>query len=415
MRQVIEEPIVITGIGMITSVGNSREESWQAIQAGTSDVSRLTGLPGIPDNLLIGAVVRDLPSDQRMKVFEICERAAAEAIADARLDFTNLDPERFGCSLSAHMGDTSWLHRKSRSQSLYDTPWWKQWFPNSSCTEIAQKYNLLGPRLSHSTACASSLVSILAAVRSIRNRQCDIALAGGGDAIDPLVAAGFNQMRVLAKHDDPNQASRPFDRNRNGFVLGEGGAILVVERLGHALRRGARIYAEIAAGKMLSEAHHVTGLDSESDALSHLISITLEDAGLAPADVGYINAHGTGTDQNDRFESRAIRSALGPAANDVCVSSSKSMLGHMINAAGGAALAITALAPPDGIAPPTRNLTDPDPECTLDCVPHVGRVNRFQNALKISVAFGGHLVAVALRRWNDAATGFQYPAQRKAA
>jgi 3-oxoacyl-(acyl-carrier-protein) synthase len=177
------------------------------------------------------------------------------------------------------------------------------------------------------------------------------------------------------------------------------------------LARGARIYAEIAACKAFAEAHHVTGLDAESEALTHLITSTVQAAGLSPRDIGYINAHGTGTHQNDLVEMRGIRQALGPAADDVCVSSTKAMLGHMVKAAGGFELAITALAMRDGFAPPTLNLTDPDPELTFDCLPLVGRTNRFQHALKISVAFGGHLVAVALNRWNHSASGFAYPSE----
>ena len=160
---------------------------------------------------------------------------------------------------------------------------------------------------------------------------------------------------------------------------------------------------------MLAEAHHVTGLDADSEALAYLISATLQDARLAPHEVNYINAHGTGTQQNDLVETRGIRRALGPAADKIWVSATKSMLGHLVNAAGSVELAITTLALRDGFAPPTLNLTDPDPECNLDCIPLVGRPSRFETALKISVAFGGHLAAVAIRRWMDAETGFAYP------
>lgn len=191
--------------------------------------------------------------------------------------------------------------------------------------------------------------------------------------------------------------------------------MLVVERLSHALDRGAKIYAEITSFRALAEAHHVTGLSEDSEAISYLISATLDRGGLKPSDIGYINAHGTATQQNDLLEMRGIRRAFGSAADDVCVSSIKSMLGHMINAAGGVELAITVLAMRDGFAPPTINLTDPDPELTFDCLPQVGRKNRFQHALKLCAAFGGHLVAIALSRWNDEVTGFAYPKEIKVA
>ncbi len=407
------DPVVITGIGMITSVGDDRESTWEAVRNGRSGVRLLEGIPGLPDGRLIGAPVDiELEYPGQLKPIPLARRAADEALRDAEIDWHQVDRDRFGCFISGHMGDTGFVD----AQLGFDTrgpngvPWWEQWFPNMTCKEIANRYGLWGPRVSHSVACASGLVEVLAAVRSIQDGQCDIALTGSADAIHPLFAAGFMRMRVLAHHEDPRQACRPFDAKRNGFVMGEGAAMFVVERLSHALRRGARIYAEFAAGKMLAEAHHVTGLDEESDALAYLISHTLRQARIRPEELAYINAHGTGTQQNDVVESRGIRQALGPAAESVLVSSTKSMLGHLVNAAGSVELAITTLALRDGFVPPTLNLTDPDPRCDLDFLPLVGRRHRFEHALKLSVAFGGHLVAVALRRWSDAATGFEYPA-----
>jgi 3-oxoacyl-(acyl-carrier-protein) synthase len=249
----------------------------------------------------------------------------------------------------------------------------------------------------------------MAATRAIRDGQCDIALAGGADAIEPLFAAGFHKMHVLASDPDPNRACRPFDRSRKGFVFGEGAAIFVIERLGHALPRKASIYAEIKSATSLAQARYVTGVDAESDALEHLIRTTLARGDVKPRDIGYINAHGTGTVQNDAAEAIGIRRSLGPCADNVRVSATKSILGHMINAAGAAELAITTLALRDGFAPPTLNLENPDPVCTFDCVPQQGQIDRFQHAIKLSLAFGGHLVAMLLSRWNDAATGFSYP------
>ena len=417
-RQEHQDPIVITGIGIIASVGRDRESVWRAVRQGKSGVGRLPGFRGLPDGQLLGAVV-DLEATlpKELKVFALTEIAAAEALRDARVDFANTNLERFGCSMNSHMGDTSWVDEQLGFKDPADpnhAPWWEQFLPSRACSRLATKYGLGGPRLSYSTACASSLISILSAVRAIQDDQCDIAIAGGADAIDPLFAAGFDRMGVLAYDEDPQHACRPFDRTRRGFVLGEGGAMFIIERLRHAAQRGAKIYAEITACKALAEAHHVTGLDADSNSLAYLISQTVEKAGLRPDDIGYINAHGTGTLQNDLVEMRGIRRALGPAADHVCVSASKSMLGHMINAAGSVELAITALAMRDGFAPPTLNLTDPDPECSFDCLPLVGRRNRFQHALKLSVAFGGHLVAIALSRWNHPSSGFGYPSEVEA-
>ncbi len=370
---------------------------------------RLTGLPGIPDDLLLGAPVdidRAVPDE--LKVISLCDRAADEALADAQIDHDAVAAERFGCAISAHMGDASGCAALVGMGHLYadsTIPWWHQWLPNSACSHVANRHKLHGPRLCHSTACASGLIEVLSAVRAIEDGQCDLALAGSAEALQPLFAAGFYQMRVLAQHEDPRQACRPFDLDRQGFVMGEGAAMFVLERLSHAQARGARIYAEVAGGRLLATAHHLTGLDVESDALTYLISETLRVADLAPADIGYINAHGTGTQQNDVAEARAIRRAMGSATDRLCVSATKSILGHLINAAGSVELAITALAMRDGFVPPTLNLTHPDPECDLDCIPLVGRKSPIDCALKLSVAFGGTLAAVALRRYSDSACG----------
>ena len=412
-RNLLGEPVVITGIGLVTALGLDRETSWQAIRQGKSGIQLIHGVAGVPDESLCAGIVplSDAPRG-RLKAISLCERASDEALTNAGIDWQTIDRQRFGCSINGIMGDWHQIGVMSGLTPEDDErfPWWQQWLPNSLCSVIAGRHQLQGPRLSHSTACASSLISFLTAVRAIRDGQCDIALAGGGDAIDPLFAAGFKQMRALAESQDPQTACRPFDRQRTGFVLGEGAALFVIERLGHALRRGARIYAEVSAGKMLAEAHHVTGLDAESETLTHLIGITLDQAGLATSDIGYINAHGTGTQQNDLVEMRSIRRTFANDLQHVCVSATKSMIGHAINGSGAIELAITALGMRDGFAPPTINHTDPDPECVFDCLPLKGRVERFQHALKLSVAFGGHLVAVVLSRWNDAQHGFSYPA-----
>ncbi len=404
---------------MITSVGDRRESVWQAVQRGQSGVRTIHQMAGIPDYLRIGAVV-DLPPEfpGQLKVTQLAKIAATEALADAGVTGDDVDRDRFACAVSGHMGDTQWWwHGHSPTpENHVETFFPGQWLPNSACWDIATHFGLYGPRICHSTACASGLIDIMCAVRSIRDGQCDIALAGSAEAIDPLFAAGFKQMRVLAVDDVPERACRPFDRERRGFVMGEGAAMFVIERLSHALARGARVYAEFVAGKSLADAHHVTGLDVDSDSLTRLISETLRAGDLGQGDIGYINAHGTGTIQNDLLETRGIRRVLGRQADSVCVSSMKSILGHLVNASGSVELAITTLALRDGFVPPTMNLTDPDPECDLDCVPLVGRQRRIEQAMKLSLAFGGHLVAVALRRWNDASSGFGYPdIARKAA
>ncbi|HVT28445.1 MAG TPA: beta-ketoacyl-[acyl-carrier-protein] synthase family protein [Lacipirellulaceae bacterium] len=400
-----DDRVVITGIGLVTSIGRSREAVWQAVQRGDCGVQRLVGVPGIPDGLMLGATV-DVEGEFpcQLKNIPLCRQSAAEALADARIHFASVDRDRFGCSIGAHMGDTDFVVERLGLQDKLippgKGPWWQQWLPNTACAMVASDYDLRGPRLSNSTACASGTIAILKAVRAIQDGQCDLALAGSSEAIHPLFAAGFYNMRVLADHVDPTQACRPFDANRSGFVMGEGAGMFVLERLGHARARGATIYAEVIGGRILNDAGHVTSLDANSDALTELIRGTLRSSKLVPSDVAYINAHGTGTKQNDLLESRGIRAAFGRAASSVCVSANKSMFGHLVNASGSVELAITSLALRDGFAPPTLNLTDPDPECDLDCIPIVGRVQPLEHALKLSIAFGGHLAAILLRRWT---------------
>jgi 3-oxoacyl-(acyl-carrier-protein) synthase len=417
-----DDRVVITGIGVITSIGRDREAVWQAIQRGACGVRRLTGMPGIPDGMLLGATV-DLEGEfpGQLKNIPLCRQSAAEALADAGIHLAQVNRERFACSIGAHMGDTDYVVERLQLPSALSLPpagkrpWWQQWFPNTSCALVARDYDLRGPRLSNSTACASGTIAVLKAIRAIRDGQCDLALAGSSEAIHPLFAAGFYNMGVLAEHHDPVQACRPFDLHRNGFVMGEGAAMFVLERLAHAQNRGATIYAEVLGGRMLSDARHVTSLDANSDALVELIRGTLRAAGVVPRDIAYINAHGTGTQQNDVLETRGIRAAFGPAADSVCVSATKSMLGHLVNASGSVELAIMALALRDGFAPPTLNLTHPDPACDLDCVPLVGRVRPLEHALKLSIAFGGHLAAVVLRRWTEARARQAVPLRRRAA
>lgn len=392
--------VVITGIGMVTSVGHDRESSWQAVRAGVSGVRQLDDRPGIPPGRMLGATVDHPPTTQGLPDIPLALRAAAEALDDCQIDKSDIEPSRFGCSIAANFGDTPGVHWLRREALGTISLWSEQWIPMSVNAIVGRLLKLHGPRLCCTSACASGSIATLNAARAIQDGQCDMALAGATQTLHPLLAAGFHNMRVLACHEDPAQACRPFDAKRTGFVMGEGSAMLVLERLDHALARRAPIYAEIAGGRMLCDAHHVTDLNVDSAALTRLIQETLWTSHLAPSNVDYINAHGTGTQQNDVMEVRGIRTAFGDAAESLCVSSTKSVLGHLLNAAGSVELAITALALRDGFAPPTANLTDPDPECNLDCIPLVGRSRQFEHALKLSIAFGGHLAAVALRRWN---------------
>lgn len=405
------EPVVVTGIGLVTANGFGREAVWQSVRRGESGIRIVAaddeGLPNFLD--FAAPVDMKLEFPGQLKSLRLARHAAEEAIFDANIDFESMDLDRFGCAISGQMGDLTYLQDRINQVKTASRLRFEQWLPSGPCWNIATRYGLNGPRFSHSTACASGLIDTLCAARAIRDGRCDIALAGSAECIHPLMAAGFKNMRVLAAGDDPAESCLPFDIRRRGFVMGEGAGMLVIERLNHALARGAKIYAEVVNGKMLADAHHVTSLNSDSEAIVRLIDDSLRQADLTPADVAYVNAHGTGTEQNDLLESKGIREAFGVAADDICVSSMKSMLGHLVNASGTVELAITILAMRDGFAPPTLNLREPDPRCDLEFLPMVGRNSRFQHAIKLSLAFGGHLVAALVRRWNNSDSGFAYP------
>lgn len=415
LRLFQDDPVVITGVGLITALGASREQTWKALCEGQRATRELTGFEFIPDGKLLAATVECGGNETtRLKAIRMAELASLEALADAQVDLDTMNRDRFGCSMCGHMGDFQEMRENlgvSPPRPSSSVQWWEQWLPSSSAAYVGSKFQLGGPRSCYSTACASSLVSFIGAVRLIQDNHCDISLAGGSDAINALFAGAFHQMGVLAAPDgvDPQGACKPFDANRSGFVLGEGASVFVVERMSHALSRGAKIYAEVRAGKMLSEARHVTSLETDGEALNYLLESTLDSAGWFPSDVQYVNAHGTGTKQNDLAEMTALGRLMGSSASDLCVSSIKPMVGHCINAAGGVELAATVLGLRDGFAPPTMNLTTVDPECRFNPLAQKGLRTKFQNAIKLSVAFGGHLVAVALRRWNDAESGFAYP------
>ena len=401
----MNDRIVITGLGLVTAVGRDRESTWRAVKAGRNGVRKLVGMPGIPDGLLLGATVEGVEADRRGdRHYPMALAAVREALTDSRLDLADVDRSRVAASYGTCGGPTPWMAEEYLRRDPHSHPieWWDNLWYAAVGSRVANRLGLFGPRLCNSTACATGSVATINAMRAIQDNQCDRAFVYAAQTLHPILSAGFYNMRVLATNDDPAAACRPFDANRNGFVMGEGAACLVLERLSDARARGALIYAELLGGSLLSDATHVTDLSADSTPLVHLLNRTLKKSRLSPSDVSYINAHGTGTKQNDAMETRGIRAAFGPAANDLCLSTIKANLGHCVNSAGVVELAITTLALRDGFAPPTVNLTTPDPDCDLDCVPLVGRRRKFEHAVKISIAFGGHLAALALRRWSGA-------------
>lgn len=395
-----EDPVVITGIGIGASLGADRETVWQGVQQGKSGM-RLTTEDDPVNTLRIPCAMVDwLDRDPEvLKSIQLTHHVAQEALDDAAIDWDGIDRDRFACSISAQFGDIDYLYEpKETRDTAPEREWWNQFLPCSVTHEVGNRYGLYGPRLCHTTACASGIVSTMAAARTIQGNQADIALCGASDAIAEMVIAAFHRMGVLSTGPTPEDACRPFDKTRSGFVMGEGSAMMVLEKRSHAIKRGATIYAEFAASKALCQAHHVTGLDSEAATLTELIRRLVSRAGWTKQGPQYINAHGTGTEQNDKTELTAIRESLGRQADDVVLSSNKAVLGHLINAAGSIELALTALSLRDGFAPPTMHLKAPEAIGAIDCLPEYGCQLELDRALKLSLAFGGHLVGMALQR-----------------
>lgn len=399
-RPTDEDPIVITGIGIAASVGASRESVWKAVQTGRSGIRMTHAGDHVGSLELPCGMVDWLPQNKTsLKSVQISERIAAEALEDADIPWPSVDRDRFACSISAQFGDIGYLYPdREVSDASSGRNWWSEFLPCSAAHYVARRFDLRGPRLCHATACASGLVSTITAARMIQMDQADYAICGAADAVTDIVLAAFHRMGVLSTGPDAATACRPFDVTRNGFVMGEGGAMLVLEKRSHAIARGAKIYAELAASQMLCQAHHVTGLDGEAETLTRLIQDLVRKAGWEYSGPQYINAHGTGTEQNDISELKAIRLALEEQADDVVVSSNKAILGHTINAAGSLELALTAMSLRDGFAPPTMHLEQQEAVGNIDCLPSYGEKVELDRALKLSLAFGGHLVGMAIRR-----------------
>lgn len=398
--------VVITGLGLVTSVGLDRDSTWAALRSGQSG-ARWLDVPGLEPGFAGFPVVGSGPmAGDSDPTLEWLTRAADEAMADARVSDAGLDPDRaavlIGLSKGAvrSLGRTrEMIRRGDPDESAIANSWIRSW-PGSGASLLASRYGFRGPCVAPIAACATGLVAALGAADLIRRGACDLALAGGADAsLEPILLAAFRRMKALARVDgDPRHAVRPWDRARSGFLVGEGGGVLVLERLDHALARGATPYAELAGGALGSDAFHETALDPDPSGLARVIGRALLTSGVDPSEIDAANVHGTATLGNDPLECRALRLALGPHADRVACSANKGQIGHLLGAAGSAELAIAALSVRDGFAPPTLNLDRPDPACDLDGTPRVGRPLPIRALLKLSLGFGGHLAAAVLRR-----------------
>jgi 3-oxoacyl-[acyl-carrier-protein] synthase II len=388
--------VVVTGIGLTTGLGLSAPATWTGLKAG-GHAFRVLDIAAVPP--YCGAAAAGGDADAPVRT--LLDRAAQEAYDDAGLArlAPDFDRARAAVVIGMSKGD---LARLGAIRGALDSEpaWWRAW-PAGAASALAARWDFRGPVLAPVAACATGLVAALQGAALIRRGTCDLAVVGAGDSsLDPLVLAAFRRMGILARdaERDPGRAVRPWARDRAGFLVGQGAGVLVLERAQTAHARGVAPYAELAGGACGGDAYHMTDLDPDPTGLAHLIGRALEHAGVVAEAIDYVNVHGTATRAGDPLECRALRQALGRQAGRVSCSASKSQIGHLLGAAGAAELAITCLAVHHGFAPPTLNLTDPDPECDLDGTPHVGRAREIRAALKLSIGFGGHLVAAVVRR-----------------
>ncbi len=413
----MSERVVITGLGAITPLGNDVPTLWENLLAGRSGVRRITSFDPSALEVQIAAEVRDFDPvalfgrkearrNDRFALFALA--AADQAIADAGLQFDAelglvtgvLIGTGIGGLLTLLEAYDTLLTRGPHRISPLMAP---MMMPNSAAAAVAIAHGLHGPNLSLATACATGCHAIGEAAEMIRRGAAQVMICGGTEAvITPLALAGFKNMGALStRNDEPERASRPFDAERDGFVTGEGAGVIVLERLEHARRRDARIYAELAGYGATADAAHITAPDEDGAGLARAMALALQDAGLPPEAVDYVNAHGTSTPLNDRAETKSIRTVFGPHADCLAVSSTKSMTGHLIGAAGAVEAIACVKALETGWVHPTINYEYPDPACDLDYVPNQARRLNPRVALSNSAGFGGHNGCLVLRRWEE--------------
>ena len=413
MRQ--ERRVVVTGLGAVTPVGIGAQEFWQGLLNGRSGVSAVTHFDCSAIATRIAAQVLDFNAEdylerkeaKRMDRFTHFAAAAAQmAVKDAGLEITDANRERVGVFIGSGIGGIATLeeqHTKLMEGGLGRvSPFFiPMMIANIATGNVAKMLGAQGPSECAVTACATSSNSIGDAFNVVRRGDADAAIAGGSEAaITPLAMAGFSNMRAMTRrNDDPQHASRPFDTGRDGFILGEGGGIVVLEDLETAQARGAQIYAEIIGYGMSNDAYDMVHPAPEGAGAARAMAAALRDAQTAPEEIRYVNAHGTSTPAGDVLEVQGIKKVFGAHAYKLAVSSTKSMTGHLLGAAGAVEAIATALALKNGLLPPTMNLDNPDPECDLDFVPHIPREQQVEYAMSNSFGFGGHNATLVFRRW----------------
>ena len=412
----LKRRIVITGIGAVTPLGNSARDTWKAICEGQSGIGRITKFDATGHRTQIAGELKnfdalDYVSNKELRKLDnfivYALAAAGMAVSDATLRINETNAERVGVIIGSAIGGLGAMERAKeailgggpRRVSPFAIP---AALANLAAGHVSIRFGAKGPISCPATACSSGTNAVGDAMRIICGGYADVIIAGGADAaITPLGVAGFNAMRAISvRNDEPERASRPFDKERDGFVMGEGSGILILEELTSALKRGARIYAEVVGYASTSDAYHMAVPPPGHEGAARCMSAALKDARMNPAEIDYINAHGTSTPPNDLYETQAIRKVFGEHALNLAVSSTKSMTGHLLGAAGAVEAIISAMSIYEGIIPPTINLDNPDPDCDLDYVPHKARKKNIDTAMSNTFGFGG-VNAVLIFRKSD--------------
>jgi 3-oxoacyl-[acyl-carrier-protein] synthase II len=410
--------VVITGMGVVSPVGNNVSTFWSNLTAGVSGIVPITHFDAAQFDCRIAGEVRGFEAEKAFvdkktvrrtdRFVHLAAGAAKEAMADAGFARENItEPERFGCILGSGIGGlkttedqhTNYMQKGPGRISPFMIP---MLISNMASGIVSMEWGVQGPNFAPVSACATSAHAVGEAWRLVREGDADVFIAGGSEAaIVPLGIGGFAAMKALStRNEDPTRASRPWDKDRDGFVMGEGAGVVIVEELEHAKKRGAKIYGEIAGYGMTADAYHMSAPLPNHEQAQRSMRIALEKAGLNVSDVGYVNAHGTSTPMGDVAEVRAVKAVLGEHARKVPVSSTKSMTGHLLGAAGVVETIVCVKAIESGILPPTINLENPDEECDLDFVPHKARETKVRVALNNSFGFGGHNVTVVVRSFE---------------
>ena len=409
--------VVVTGLGAVTPVGNDVATTWQSLLSGVSGGADITKFDASKYSVRFACEVKqfdplsymDRKEAKRADVYaHYAVAASVQAAADAGIVPGAIAPETMGVIIGSGIGG---IRSFEDQHDVYRTlgpskisPFFIPMFIGDIAAGIvSMRLQAKGPNYATVSACASSAHAIGDAFRIIQYGDADVMFAGGSEAaVTPMAIGGFANMGALStRNDSPATASRPFDKDRDGFVMGEGAGVVVLEELEHARRRGARIYGEIVGYRATGDAYHLTGQPEAHEGLQRAMRGALNDAGLAPADVDYINAHGTSTPLNDPNESKGIQAVFGDHAHMLSISSTKSATGHMLGAAGSVEFIACALAMRDNMVPPTINYSTPDPECVLDYTPNAPRARAVNVAISNSSGCGGHNVSIALRRWHD--------------